>query len=161
MAKLPFRTILDKPVKITTPSGSKIIDVWEMKIGDNGEEEFYISGQTNIWEQIQSHEAETNIENILAMCTETGDLSYLEQTKGMYADISDYPSNIFEAHRKIEKAKQTFNELPAEMREKYDYSFDKFLADFGTENWIKNMTLEKEIKPKEEVKEKKEMKTDE
>lgn len=149
--KIPFRTILDKHIITYTPAGKAIIEQHARKIDNDGNVEFYVCGKTNILEKIQAYEPETNIENILRACTETGDMSYLERTKGMYADISEFPANIFEAHQKIENAKETFKNLPLEIKEKYDHSFEKFIKDFGTENWIKNMQIDttKKETPKE------------
>lgn len=146
--KMYFRTPVDDPKEIITPSGEKLEDVWAMKLDEKGNEVFYIEGQTNIYEKTQAYLEETKIENILQRCIDTGDPTILNKVRGQYLDVSEMPNNIFEAHAQIEKAKEIFNELPLETRKKYDFSFDKYLADFGSENWIQNMGLnEKEEKP--------------
>lgn len=152
--KKPFRTILDPPKKTVTPAGKKIIEELAMRINEKGEEEFYVKGKTNIWEKTQAFLEETKIENILRAVTETGDMNYLNRIQGTYADISEYPGNIFEAQKKIKAAEETFHTLPLEIRAKYENNFNKFLADFGTENWIKNMNIKEETKEtvKEETK---------
>lgn len=146
--KKPFRTILDPPKITSTPAGSKIEEVLAMKINEKGEEEFYIDHKTNVYEKIQAFKEECEIENILARCIETGDYSALERAQGSYMDISEMPNNIFEAHQKIKEAEETFNQLPLEIRSKYDNNFNKYLLDFGSENWMKNMMIEE---PKKET----------
>lgn len=147
-----FRTQIDEPVVIETPTGEETEEILAMKIDDNGNETFYVKGKTNVWEKIQSYESETNLENILRRVSETGDISILNQREAMFMDIEDMPENIFEAHQKIKDAEEMFNNLPLETREKYENNFNKFLKDFGTENWQKNMGLIKEV---EEIKEEK------
>lgn len=159
--KKPFRTILDEPKITITPSGEKEEDVWEMKLDEKGNEIFYISRKTNVYEKIQAHLEETKIENILARVMDTGDTSILNRIEGNYADISEMPTTMLEANRKIKEAEKDFEKLPIEIRAKYNHNFNEYLADFGSENWIKNMGFEKKEEVKEEIKETKEEKEDE
>ena len=158
--KKPFRTILDEPKKTITPSGSKEEDVWELKIDEKGNETFYISGKTNVYEKIQAHLEETKIENILARCIETGDYTALNQVQGNYMDITEMPTNMLEAYNKIKDAENIFNKLPLEIRAKYDHNFNKYLADMGSEEWMKTMGIVKE-EVKEETTEVKETEVNE
>ena len=97
--------------------------------------------------------SDVDIEKILLRCSETGDLSLLHQTEPFFMDMSDMPDNIFEAHQKIRDAEEAFANMPLEVREYYDNNFNKFLADFGSENWFKNVGLKKEdIKTETETK---------
>ena len=71
-------------------------------------------------------------------------------------DITEMPTNMLEAHNKIKEAENTFNKLPLEIRAKYDHNFNKYLADMGSEEWMKTMGFVKEEtteEVKEEVKE--------
>lgn len=142
--KKPFRTVLDPPKKINTPAGSKIEEVLQLKIDENGNEEFYISGHTNVYEKIQAHLEETKLENIIARCIDTGDTTLLYQKEGFYADITEMPKNWIEAQNKIKNAEEIFNSLPLEVRKKYDNNFNKYLSDVGSEDWLKNMGYTKE-----------------
>ena len=85
-----------------------------------------------------------DLEQIIQRVMQTGDVSIMQQRQPLYADFADMPDNIFEAHRKIEEAKEVFNNLPTEVKEKYGMSFDRYLADFGSEEWMKNMGYFKE-----------------
>lgn len=139
-----FRTPVDEPVTTVTPAGEEVEEVWAMKLDEKGNEVFYIEGKTNVYEKIQAYLEETKIENILQRCIDTNDISILNKVKGQYMDITNMPTNIMEAHSKIKEAEDTFNNLPIEIRKKYEYNFNKYLADFGTEEWQKNMGLIKE-----------------
>lgn len=142
--KKPFRTILDPPKVTITPSGSKEEDIWQLKIDEKGNETFYIAGKTNVYEKIQAHLESTKIENILAKCIDMGDTTLLNQKEGFYADISEMPNTWIEAQNKIKNAENIFNSLPLEIRKKYDNNFNKYLAEVGSESWLKNMGLLKE-----------------
>lgn len=113
--------------------------------------------------KIQAYLEETKIENILARCIETGDMSALEKVQGTYADISEIPTSMIDAQNKIKEAEKNFNALPLEIRSKFENNFNKYLAEFGTESWLETMGFSKEEK-QEEPKEKeteKETKADE
>lgn len=142
--KKPFRTILDPPKVTITPSGSMEEDIWQLKIDEKGNETFYIAGKTNVYEKIQAHLEETKLENILAKCIDTEDTTLLNQREGFYADLSEMPNTWIEAQNKIKNAENIFNELPLEIRKKYDNNFNKYLAEIGSESWLKNMGLLKE-----------------
>lgn len=151
--KIPFRTILDPAPEIQTKSGNDYEEVLALRINDDGEEEFYVKCKTNVYEKIQMFKDEVDIEKILLRCSETGDLTLLHQTEPFFMDMSDMPENIFEAHQKIRDAEEAFANMPLKVRESYDNNFNKFLADFGTENWLKNVGLYKEdIKEQTETK---------
>lgn len=142
--KIPFRTMLDDPIETVTPSGEREEDVWALRINEAGEEEFYISGRTNIWEKIQAFEPECNIDNILTKMAATGDANILMQRKAEYMDITEMPNNIMDAHRMITDAERKFNELPLNIRKEYDFNFSKYLKDVGSENWMKTMGFTKD-----------------
>lgn len=154
--KLPFRTILDEQQRTYSPSGEKIEEVWAMRINDDGKEEFYIAGKTNVYEKIQAFAEDVKIENIIARVTATGDATIMQKVQGTYADISEFPKDLLEAQQQIKAAEEIFMQLPTNIKEKYENNFNVYLKDFGSENWQKNMGLiqETEPQPETEIKEK-------
>ena len=56
------------------------------------------------------------------------------------------------AFLKIREAEEFFNMLPAKTKEKYDNNFNKYLADAGSEEFMKTLGITKE-ETKEEIKE--------
>lgn len=140
----PFRTILDPAPEIETTTGTEWEEVLALRINETGDEEFYVKGKTNIYEKIQTFADDVDLEKILIRCSETGDLTLLNQKEPFFMDMTDIPENIFEAHRKIRDAEEAFANMPLATREAYDNNFSKFLADFGTDNWLKNVGLYKE-----------------
>lgn len=149
---MPFRTMTEPRKVIASNPGSKIEDIVALRLTDTGEEEFYIKGKTNIYEKTQTFKDDCDLEKILMRCTETGDLSLLNQKQPFYLDMEDMPENIFEMHQKIRQAEETFNNLPLNIKEAYGFSFDKFMADFGSDNWYKLMNKEEPALPAPEEK---------
>lgn len=151
---LPFRTMLDEPVEQFSEPGSKIEDVWAMRLDEKGKEEFYIEGQTNVYEKIQAFKDEVDLENILRRVTDTGDVTLLNKRQGVYLDITETPKNLIDATNMLNRAEKEFMSLPVEVREKFENNFNKYLALAGTEEWAKNMGYIKEIieETKEEMK---------
>lgn len=150
----PFRSLLSPPVEIFTTAGEKLEDVIAMKLNEKGEEEFYISGKTNVYEKIQAQSQDANIENIIAKVIATGDTSLLQQRKAEFVDLTETPSNIFEAQQKIQEAEKTFMELPTNIKEAYNNNFNEYLADVGSDKWLELVGLKEktpeEIKPNPE-----------
>ena len=151
-----FRTPIDEPKKITTPAGSQEEEVLAMKIDDYGNEVFYVKGTTNVYEKIQAFKSETDMETILRKVSDTGDITLLNRKEKAFMELEDMPDNIFEMHQKIRSAEDTFNNLPVETRKEFDFNFNKFLAEVGTEDWMKAMGyMKEEPKTEETIKEEK------
>ena len=92
----------------------------------------------HIYEEIQSYLEETKIENILARAV-AGDPDALNVRQGQYADITQFPTNLAEAQKTILKLGSEFEKLPNEIREKFDFSKEKFIQQFGSEDWVEKM----------------------
>lgn len=131
----PFRTILDPPVVNFSEAGQEFEEVMAMKIGEHGEQEFYVSGKTNVYEAIQQAAEGHTIEDIIAKVVMTGDTSILNKVQGSYLDLTETPKDIFEAQQKIQEAEADFQKMPLEVRKAYNNNFNEYLADFGSDKW--------------------------
>lgn len=118
--------------------GSREANDYQITIDKKGHKVLKKTGTHNIYQEIQSFAEECKIENILARAA-AGDETALNQRQGFYADITNTPNNLAEAQNQILKLKQGFEALPAEIREKFDNSVEKFVQEFGSENWAENM----------------------
>lgn len=143
----PFRTMTDPKKTINSDPGSRIEQVLALRILDNGEEDFYIQRETNIYLQIQAHKDECDLEKLLITCTQTGDLSLINKKQPIYMDLEEIPENFFEAYQKIKEEEKKFNNLPAEIKEKFNNNFSEYLATAGTEDWLKKTGLLKNPEP--------------
>lgn len=145
MAKVyNFRTpVTERKIALSNP-GEFVQEELAMRIDDKGNETFYVKGKTNVYEKIQAFAEECKIENILARCQDLGDLTALNQIQVEYGDMTEFPSTFIEAHQKIQELEDNFNNLPLDIREKFENNFNKYLAEAGTEKWLKNLGIVEE-----------------
>lgn len=103
------------PPKQPTPSGSP----WRIKYKKSIDEEGHITmvecGKTNVYEKIQAAKDSTMIYNIVERY-QNGEIGLLNARQGYYGDISNAPTNIFEAEEQAQMANNNLNKLPSELR---------------------------------------------
>lgn len=133
-----FCTLLNRKERHFTDPGSREANDYQIKIDRKGHKVLEKTGTHDIYDEIQSYAEECKIENILARAA-AGDTEILNQRQGYYMDITNTPATLAEAQNEILKLKQGFEQLPPEVREKFDNSVEKFVQSFGSEDWAKNM----------------------
>lgn len=112
-------------------------------------------GKHDLYADIQSHADSVDLNNILARYS-NGDPSALNVRTGNYGDFVGMPKTYAELLNRTLDGERQFNQLPLEVREKFDYDFGKWLASAGTDDWCAAMgfalnessaaeTLEKEV----------------
>lgn len=148
---IPFRT-RGNILKKTTPTGSQWHNDYQIEISKNGHKELIKTGEHNEYEKIQEYLEETLIENILQRA-ELGDPLALEARKGTYLDTTDMPKTLAEAQNKIITIKNEFEKLPVDIRRKFDFSPEKYVQEYGNENWANALGFIKKEKEIEEIKE--------
>ena len=142
-----FYTLLNRKERHQCEPGSREANDYTVTIDKKGHKILKQTGTHDIYEEIQSYAEECKIENILARAA-AGDQDILNQRQGFYADITNTPRNLAEAQNAILKLKQGFDELPPEIREKFDNSAEAFVQSFGSEDWAKNMGFKEEATEK-------------
>lgn len=130
-----FNSAFNRPDPIETPSGTPLQPTYSYRIDKKtGKRQLVQTGETNIYEKIQANLESSKLENIVKKCT-NGDLSSLNIREGNYIDISEIPTNLIEIQNTILKAHDQFNELPSEIRSKFDNSVEKYVSSIGSEEW--------------------------
>lgn len=137
------------------PVGSKFMDTYEYSIDEKGHKSLVKTGEKDIYTPIQESLEGTLIENVLQRAM-LGDPLALDQVHGQYIDTTEMPANLAEAQNKIISLKNQFNSLPIELRKEFDFSPEKFIHEFGTDDWALKMGYVSQGKPIEELKEVKE-----
>lgn len=148
-----YTRTIKRPTK-AAPSGSPEADIYEVEIDSTGHKHLVKTGKTNTYEKIQASLESTKIETIMRRAA-SGDVTALAVTNGQYLDCTEMPHTLAEAQNMLIKLEQQFNKLPLEVRQKYDMSAEKYIADYGTENWAKNLGILDQVEleePKEEEK---------
>lgn len=135
---MKFYNQFDPPTKEATPSGDRFLAVFQEEIGKDGKRELICIGKTNVWDKIQEGKEKTEIQNIL-QAVAMGDLSVLRSQEPVYIDATTLPKNLMEANNIVIKAKQEFEKMPKEIREKFDYSADLYVSEMGTKEFLEKM----------------------
>lgn len=118
-----------------TESGSRLKKLYLSFIDDSGSLELRESGVENLYEYIQSFKDEVDLNNIIARFA-NGDVSALNKYKGFFADVSELPSTYAGFLDIQAKAGDIFAKLSPADREKFDFDVNKFIASFGTPEFL-------------------------
>lgn len=135
---MKFFTQWDPPKRKPTPAGDEFLEVFQEEITKNGDKDLVCIGKTNIWAKIQEGKEKTEIQNVL-QAVALGDLSVLKSQEPIYIDATTFPKTLMEANNIVLKAKQEFEKLPKEIREKFDFSADKYVNEMGSKEFLEKM----------------------
>lgn len=124
--------------RIAANSGSPVKVLYGGKYDANGRVVLEKKGEENLYDYIQSFRNSVDLNVILARFS-NGDVEALNKAQGFYADVTDFPKNMADALNRINQAEEMFKALPLETRQKFDCSFEQFLAQSGTEDWMTKM----------------------
>lgn len=97
--------------------------------------------------EIQSYLEETKIENIINRVAFDPSIVQKLGAKLNDAEPQDFtnmPSTLAEAQNLMIQAEQTWDKLPREVKQKFDNDVNKFIAKYGTADWMKALGLEQE-----------------
>ena len=132
--KIPFKTAYSEKERVYAPVGSRTRPIYEYVIDNRGRKKLEITGEENIYEQIQEQLEDCKIENILARVA-LGDMSNF-RPDGIYQDISELPNNLIEARQEMQKVENLWKGLSSEIKAKYNWDVNQYMADIGKEAWL-------------------------
>lgn len=124
--------------RIIANAGSPVKVLYRGKYDANGRVVLEKSGEENLYDYIQSFRDSVDLNVVLARFA-NGEVDALSKAQGFYADVTDFPPNLADALNRINQAEEMFKALPLETRQKFDCSFEQFLAQAGTEDWFTKM----------------------
>lgn len=127
--------------RIAANPGSPVKVLYGGKYDANGRVILEKKGEENLYDYIQSFRDSVDLNVILARFS-NGDVEALNKAQGFYADVTDFPKNMADALNRINQAEEMFKALPLEIRQKFDCSFEQFLAQSGSEDWLSKMGYE-------------------
>lgn len=156
---MKFLKTYDEVKMVPNSPGNAIEKTYVQRYKKDGTPYLEESGTKNNVEIVRSFKDVCDYEKIIKRYRQTGDISLLQRSKGVYADMSDFPDSLIEAYDVIQRAQNVFYTLPVETKEFYGNSFSRFLADFGSENWLKAFGIDTVVKNDEIITES-EVKTD-
>lgn len=128
--------------KFSSVNGSPVASDYIKEIGPDGVSTFKKIGEFNLQDRINSHKDSCDIHQIIARYA-NGDLSVLSKKALDYFDTTQAPQSIADAHRYIENGEYMFNRLPVEVKEKFNFDFNQFVASIGTKEFYEALTEKK------------------
>lgn len=138
-SKTAFKTAYTGRERVETPNGRRMQDEYGYEIDKFGRKVLVKTGETDLYAKIQEELEETKIENILKRVA-IGDTSVL-RPDGIYADLTEMPGNLLEARQMMQELENTWNGLPNEIKKKYNYDVEQYIAAAGKEEWLRDMGL--------------------
>lgn len=137
---MQFRTQFDPHDRVPANAGSRVKQLYSGRYDANGRVVLEEKGTEDLYAYIQSFADSVDINVILARFS-NGDTEALSRAQGFYADVTDFPSNMADALNRINECEEMFKSLPLEVRQKFDCSFEQFLSQSGTNDWLEKMGM--------------------
>lgn len=144
-------TAIAKP----TEAGETVRRTYLWEINEKGEKVLTLDQVIDQQAEIDSYLEETKLENIIRRASIDPDIAarLVPDMGGGLQDATEMPENLMELQNIMLRAEQIWDEIPKEIKLKFDNDVDKFVASFGTVDWAKNLGIYQEELPKEPKKE--------
>lgn len=132
---MKFATFYDKQASNTdyiSNSGSEFENVYGYEIDKvTGIKSLVKKKKTNIKEYIQSFADSVDI-NKMMLRFQDGEVDVFDKVKGIYADVTDFPSTYAELFARVEECNSIFSDLPTDIKEKFNNSPTEFWTQYGS-----------------------------
>lgn len=140
----------DKPPRRCSCAGNRMEPHYVERYDETGHPYLVKDGETDTYAIIQSHKEECDI-NLMLQRYAAGDDSMMRQD-GRYIDTSNLPTTIHEYFNLMTAQRDKFNALPADIKQKFDNSFEVWASTSGTGEWLEKMGIQGPApEPKKEV----------
>lgn len=126
-------------------SGTRCVPEYTAKVDENGVLDLKVTGERDLWSEIQSHRESCDL-SIIVNRIINGDASAADRLKaisnkqGFYADMVVMPKTYAEFTDRLVAAKQFFDRLPVEEKEKYNNDVYQFIANFDAQDVVNDTT---------------------
>lgn len=124
-----FPTMYDRGKSGRTYSavGSPDKVLYSAKYSDDGTVALTEKGKESLYDYIQSNRDSCDI-NLLVARFANGDVDALSKVQGAFGDFTQFPKTYAELLNRVNQGRLLFDELPLDIREKYNYDFGQFMA---------------------------------
>lgn len=138
-----------------TEAGETVRRTYLWQLNEKGEKVLTLDQIIDQQAEIDSYLEETKLENIVRRASIDPDLAarLMPDVGGGLQDATQMPENLMELQNIMLRAEQIWDEIPKEIKLKFDNDVDKFVASFGTIDWAKNLGIYQEEAPEEPKKE--------
>lgn len=121
-----FFHFLKKPKTKAYPN-TGLIEPEFSKVTENGETFIKKTGEFDYQEYLNIPREESEVYTAINKFV-AGDVSVLENARGFYGDVRNFPKTLHEAQNLSIKARNDFDSLPLEIRQKFNNNVDYFVA---------------------------------
>lgn len=127
------------PSSFVTDPGSDVHILYSGKLCPDGQIRLAECGKESISEKINAEKMFTDINYIRSRLV-LGDTSVIRPASElMYADLTKAPKTLADHLQIFINARQSFDNLDLETRNKFDNNYLKWLQFAGTDEWLENM----------------------
>ena len=138
-----------------TEAGETVRRTYLWEYNEKGEKILVLDQTIDQQAEIDSYLEETKLENIIRRASIDPDIAarLVPDMGGGLQDTTEMPENLMELQNIMLRAEQIWDEIPKEIKLKFDNDVDKFVASFGTVDWAKNLGIHQEKELEEPKKE--------
>lgn len=126
-----------------TEAGESIRRTYLWEINEKGEKVLTLDQTIDQQAEIDSYLEETKLENIIRRASIDPDIAARlvpDVGKGIQ-DFTEAPETLAELQNIILRAEQIWEDVPKEIKLKFDNDVDKFVSSFGSIEWAKNLGI--------------------
>lgn len=120
---MKFRTMSSDRKRFPAPCGSRYAKRYQKTVDG----ELMQAGVEDVYDSIQKAALGITLSDLIRRA-ENGDTSAIGEVVPSYADLSNAPKDLLEAHTMLCAARVSYDSLPLELRNSFGNSFDKFIA---------------------------------
>ena len=137
-----------------TEAGESVRRTYLWERNEKGEKVLRLDQTIDQQAEIDSYLEETKLENIIRRASIDPDIAarIKPDIGGGIQDFTEAPQNLAELQNIMMRAEQIWDEVPKDIKLKFDNDVDKFIASFGTIEWAKNLGIYQEKKAETEAK---------
>lgn len=136
-----------------TEAGESVRRTYLWERNEKGEKVLRLDQTIDQQAEIDSYLEETKLENIIRRASIDPDIAarIKPDIGGGIQDFTEAPQSLAELQNVMMRAEQIWDEVPKDIKLKFDNDVDKFIASFGTVEWAKNLGIYQEEKAEPEA----------
>lgn len=129
-----------------TEAGESVRRTYLWERNEKGERVLKLDQVIDQQAEIDSYLEETKIENIIRRASIDPDIAerIAPELGGGIQDFTEMPHTLAELQNIMIRAEQIWDEVPKEVKLKFNNDVDNFVTSFGTVEWAKNLGIYKE-----------------
>ena len=129
-----------------TEAGESVRRTYLWERNEKGEKVLKLDQTIDQQAEIDSYLEETKLENIIRRASIDPDIAarIAPDIGGGIQDYTEAPQTLAEMQNIMLRAEQIWEEVPKDIKLKFDNDVDKFIASFGTVEWAKNLGIYQE-----------------